>query len=54
MTKDERVRFTFRVSKKMLDTLKKQADELGVSTNSLMIQILWDYIEKKQDVRKFK
>lgn len=48
MTKDERVRFTFRLPQSLFAQLKTQADSLGVSVNSLILQILWDWADKQK------
>lgn len=47
MTKDI-VRFTFRLPKTLLETYKKKAKKLGISTNALMLQILWEWINKNE------
>lgn len=47
MTKDI-VRFTFRLPKTLLETYKKTAKELGVSTNALMLQALWEWIKANE------
>ena len=46
MTKDERERFTFRIPSKLIDLLRKEAVEKGVSLNALILQILWEWVEK--------
>ena len=43
MTKDERVRFTFRLPKELFDNLKNEAKKQGTSVNALILQILWDW-----------
>ena len=43
MTKDERVRFTFRLPKELFDNLKNEAKKKGTSVNALILQILWDW-----------
>lgn len=45
MTKDSKVRFTFRLKKSLLDKIKQVAKSMNVSTNSLIIEILWQYLE---------
>lgn len=45
MTKDT-VRFTFRLPERLLKQLKQEANKIGVSTNALILQILWDYVKK--------
>lgn len=47
--KDDRARFTFRMPEALYTRIDKRADELGVSKNALILQILWDYIEKRRE-----
>lgn len=47
MTNDNRARFTFRMPEDLYRMLDARADELGVSKNALILQILWDYVERK-------
>lgn len=42
MTKDERVRFTFRLPKELFEDLKSEAKKQGFSVNALILQILWE------------
>lgn len=49
MTKDDRARFTFRMPETLYQTLDKRAEELGVSKNALILQILWDYTEQRRE-----
>lgn len=46
MTNDDKVRFTFRLKKSLLEEIKKVAKSMNVSTNSLIIEILWQHLEK--------
>lgn len=48
MIKDDRARFTLRTPKKLFDFLQNNADELGVSTNALIVQILWEWLKDKE------
>lgn len=48
MTKDNRTRFTFRMPEELYRMLDTRSDELGVSKNALILQILWDYVERKE------
>ena len=48
MTKGDFSRFTFRLPKTLLDKLKDEAYTKGCSVNSLILQILWEWL-KKQD-----
>nr|DAJ90250.1 MAG TPA: repressor [Bacteriophage sp.] len=47
MTKDVE-RFTFRIPKKLLDIIRNNASEKGVSVNALILQILWDWTENEK------
>lgn len=47
MTTDNRARFTFRMPESLYQVLDERADELGVSKNALILQILWDYVKQK-------
>lgn len=46
MTKDERVRFTLRLPKNLIEDLRKEASEQGFSINALILNILWEWAEK--------
>ena len=46
MTKDERVRFTLRLPKNLIEDLRKEASEQGSSINALILNILWEWAEK--------
>mgnify|MGYP002763285731 FL=1 len=48
MIKDDRTRFTLRTPKKLFEFLQNNADELGVSTNALIVQILWEWLKDKE------
>lgn len=43
---DNRMRFTLRLPKDLYGTLKNIAAEKGVSVNSVILQILWDWTKK--------
>lgn len=45
MTTDVRERFTFRIPKRLMQMLRNEAKEKGVSVNALILQILWQWIE---------
>lgn len=45
MTKDDRVRFTFRIPDNLLNLLKEESKTLGISLNALILQILWQWVE---------
>ena len=49
MTNDNRARFTFRMPEELYQMLDERAEELGVSKNALILQILWDYVEKRRN-----
>lgn len=43
---DDRTRFTFRMPGELLQKLKEQANRLGVSVNALILQVLWEWIQR--------
>lgn len=45
---DNRVRFTFRMPDTLFEELKRRAEKVGVSTNALILQILWDWADQNQ------
>jgi predicted HicB family RNase H-like nuclease len=47
MTKDTKVRFTLRITKNLMESIEKEANKQGVSRNALILQILWDWSERK-------
>lgn len=47
MTK-KTARFTFRLPKPLLEKLKKEAETKGVSLNSLILEILWQWIKENE------
>lgn len=47
MTIDARERFTFRIPAKLMNRLRQEAEEKGVSINALILQILWDWVEQQ-------
>lgn len=47
MNNDERTRFTLRIPEKLFRIIQKKADAAGVSTNALILQILWQWLEQK-------
>lgn len=53
MNNDERMRFTLRIPEKLFRMIQKKANAAGVSTNALILQILWQYVEgnKEQKAR---
>ena len=52
MTKDERVRFTFRLPNELFNKVKFEASKQGVSVNALILQILWDWVDSKETIKK--
>ena len=42
MKNDDRTRYTFRMPDALYRKLQERADDLGVSMNALILQILWD------------
>lgn len=47
MIKDNRIRFTFRLPVSLFEKLEEQANKQGTSKNALLLQILWQWLEKK-------
>lgn len=48
MKKDARERFTLRLPTTLFSKLQTNGEELGVSTNALILQILWNWMEQKE------
>lgn len=48
MTKDNRIRYTFRMPSDLFGKVKKEAYKEGVSMNALILQILWSWIKEKE------
>jgi len=46
MNIDTRERFTLRIPKPLFFDMKIKAEEKGVSVNALILQILWDWVER--------
>ena len=49
MKKDARERFTLRLPSTLFSKLQINGEELGVSTNALILQILWNWMEQKEN-----
>ena len=43
------VRFTFRTPKELLGKVRKEADQKGVSVNSQLLQILWEWAKEHEN-----
>lgn len=52
MTKDERVRFTFRLPNDLFKKIKLEAHKQGFSVNALILQILWDWVDSQEPKQK--
>lgn len=48
MSMDLRKRFTFRMPNSLHERLKNRAERMGVSVNSLILQILDDWVQKNE------
>jgi len=46
MKKDNRERFTLRFPTDLYNKIKTVADRQGISSNALIIEILWEWIEQ--------
>lgn len=44
--KDERCRFTLRLPKELFERIQFEAERKGLSMNSIILEILWDWSEK--------
>ena len=51
VSKDLRKRFTFRMPSILHNRLKDRAEKMGVSVNSLILQILDDWVQKNEKFR---
>lgn len=40
-------RFTLRLPRQLFEKVKAEADQIGVSCNALILQILWDWVKKE-------
>lgn len=49
MKNDARERFTLRLPTALFTKLQINGEELGVSTNALILQILWNWMEHKEN-----
>lgn len=49
MTNDARKRFTLRVPAVLMEQVDRMAIKTGVSTNALILQILWNWLEGRQE-----
>lgn len=50
MTNNDEVRFTLRLPKKTMQKIKNKSDEIGISNNALVLQILWEWAERQNVV----
>ena len=48
MTKDTRERFTFRIPSALMQRIRDEAMQEGVSINALILKILWDWAENNK------
>lgn len=45
---DERIRYTFRIPKALIQKIREEATRLGSSVNATMLQILWKWYEEQK------
>lgn len=45
----EREQITIRLPAELLNLIKTEADKKGVSVNSQILHILWEYLEKQEN-----
>ena len=43
------MRFTLRIVERLIHLLEETAKEQGVTKNALIVNILWEYVEKRGD-----
>jgi predicted HicB family RNase H-like nuclease len=43
-----KARFTFRIPSRLFEAVKRDAKDKGVSINALILEILWQRLEKQQ------
>ena len=49
MKKDDRERFTLRLPTTLFSKIQSNAQEIGTSTNALILQVLWEWINKHEN-----
>lgn len=49
MTKDERVRYTFRLPVNLMKIIRNKSEEKGVTLNAFMLQILWEWVNQQHE-----
>ncbi len=52
MKTDGRSRYTLRLPRELFDMIGAKANELGLPINALILQILWDWVERKRAEQK--
>lgn len=52
MTTDNRERFTLRLPGELFNQLKLKSENIGVSLNALILQILWDWVKEQEGERQ--
>ena len=52
MTKNDCVRFTIRLPVKLRRALEDEANEMGVSVNARILNILWDWVKANKEGRE--
>ena len=48
-TIDNRTRFTLRLPKPLYNRICTEAERMGISTNSMFVKILWDWVIENAD-----
>ncbi len=54
MTKDNKIRFTLRIPKKVYERLAYMAAQKGIATNSEISNILWQHVQSDKTIEKAK
>lgn len=49
MNNDDRQRYTLRLPTALFQTIEAKADKIGVSTNAMILQILWEWLKQNPD-----
>ena len=52
MKKDTRERFTLRLPSELMKKLQEEANDLGISLNALILQVLWEWADKNNSGMK--
>lgn len=48
MTNNDKARFTLRMPTKLYDEVQKKSNEIGLTRNAFIVQILWTNLKEKE------